>query len=215
MQKERVCLFLNRGNVIGSSIRTVLKCGKAFGRSQSTGKAFSLKHQPDAESDLTTQRLHLIKNIAAKVLSLHGHEVSDEESSGASKYMFTSKSEGSVSEGYQKYICGVVKNSRLNSKEVSLSWQQYVEHKVKQLAELNEHKLNGDEEDGINDAFLRNLASAVITFELISVRPSRSVVIENDSRSVTNMKGLFGVVDVIIENSYKLRLFSLVDDAMR
>ncbi|XP_011340326.1 uncharacterized protein LOC105281063 isoform X2 [Ooceraea biroi] len=192
LQKERVCVFLNRRDIITNSIKMALDCGRTFGRKLSTGKAFSLKYQPDAESDLTTQRLHLILNVAAKVLHLQGHVVSDEGNS-IGKYIFSSKSEGPVAEGYKKYICGVVKNSQSNSKEVCLSWQQYVEQKMNQVAESSKHELIGNKEAEENKRFLHNLASAIITFELIAVKPSRSVVIGNnnleDNRNVTNTKG--------------------------
>jgi len=176
-----------------NSIKIALKYGKTFGRNLSTGKAFSLKYQSDAESDLTTQRLYLIKNVAAKILNLHGHVVLDEGNSSR-KYIFTSKSEGLVAEGYKKYICGVVKNSQTNSKEICLSWQQYIKYKIIQLAKLNEHKLIGNKENEINDLFLRNLANAVAIFELMAIKPSRSIVIENNDlkndRNITNTKGL-------------------------
>lgn len=205
LQRERVCLFLNREDIIANSIRMVVEHGMMFGKTQSTGKTFNLRYQPDMQSDLTSHRLRLIKNIAAKTLSLHGYTLSTEEDC-ANKYMFTSKSEGSVDKGYEKYICGVVKNCHTNSKEICLTWEQYVKCKMNQLAELNEHKLL---ESKINntkkDFFLHNLANAIITFELMAVKPSRSVVIGNnnfqENRSSTNNRGLY------IFNINKLLIF--------
>lgn len=192
LQRERVCLFLNREDIIANSIRMAVEQGMTFGRTQTIGKTFNLKYQPDAQSDLTTHRLCLIKNIAAKALSLHGYTLSTEENC-ADKYMFTSKSEGSVDKGYEKYICGVVTNYHTNSKETCLTWEQYVKCKMDQLAELSEHKLIENERNNTKkDYFLHNLANAIVTFELMAVKPSRSVVIENnfeDNRSITNNKG--------------------------
>lgn len=192
LQKERICLFLNREDIVANSIRMAVECGMAFGKAESTGKAFTLKYQPDEQSDLTTQRLRLMTNVAAKALSLHGHALSTGENC-IGKYMFTSKSEGSVDEGYEKYVCGVVKNSHSNSKEISLTWEQYIKYKMNQLAELNEHKYIEDEKSNAKDIFLRNLANAIAIFELMAAKPSRSVIIENnnfeDDRSVTNTRG--------------------------
>jgi len=194
LQKERVCIFLNRGDIITNSIKLAFKYGKIFGRNPSTDKAFNLKCQSDAESDLTTRRLHLIKSVAAKLLNLHGHMVLYEENS-SSKYIFTSKSEGLVAEGYNKYICGVVKNPQSNSKEVCLSWEQYIKDKMIQLTKLNKHKITGDKKIEVNNLFFYNLASAIATFELMAVKPSRSVIIgnnnlESDRDIRTNTKGL-------------------------
>ncbi|XP_012219889.1 DALR anticodon-binding domain-containing protein 3 [Linepithema humile] len=193
LQKEKVCLFLNRGDIITNSIRMAVECGMMFGSTPSTGKAFSLKYQPDIQSDLTTQRLHLMRNIAAKVLSLHGYVISNEKNC-IGKYLFTSKSEGSVDEGYEKYVCGVVKNSQSKSKEICLTWDQHVKCKIDQLAELNEHKFIEDEENNAKkDLFLENLANAIVIFELMAVKPSRSVIIGNsdskEDKSITNTKG--------------------------
>ncbi|XP_012528625.1 DALR anticodon-binding domain-containing protein 3 isoform X2 [Monomorium pharaonis] len=189
LRKERVCLFLNRGDIISNSIRIAIEYGKTFGKAEPTDKAFTLKYQPDGQSDLTTQRLCLMMDIAAKMLCLHGHTLSTGDN--CSKYMFTSKSEGLVDKGYEKYVCGVVKNSQSNSKETSLTWEQYIKYKMDQLAELSIHKFI--EKNNVKDCFLRNLASAIAIFELISVKPSRSVIIENNNlendRSITNTKG--------------------------
>lgn len=174
-----------------------IECGMTFGKAKSTDKAFILKYQPDGQSDLTTQRLLLMRNIAAKALSLHGHMLS----TGANcvgRYMFTSKSEGSIDEGYKKYVCGVVKNSQTNSKEICLTWEQYIRYKMNQLAELSEHKFIEDEKNDAKDLFLRNLANAIIIFELTAVKPSRSVIIRNnnfeDDRSITNTRGIFFIL---------------------
>lgn len=171
-----------------------VECGLTFGRTQSVGKTFNLKYQPDAQSDLTSHRLCLIKNIAAKALSLHGYTLSTEENC-TDKYMFTSKSEGSIDKGYKKYICGVVKNFETNSKEICLTWEQYVKCKMNQLAEFSEYKFIESERNNTKkDFFLRNLANAIVIFELMAVKPSRPVIIGNnnlqDNRSITNTRGI-------------------------
>lgn len=170
--------------------------GVMFGRSLSNGKTFSLKYQPDARSDLTTRRLSIMKDVAAKVLSLHGYALSQLEENCAGKYIFTSKSEGQVDEEYKKYVCGVVKNSQSNLKETDLTWEQYVKYKVDQLAELNEYKLiESERSDEQKNLFLHTLASAIVIFELMAVKPSRAVVIGNNNnvtgdKNVTNTKGM-------------------------
>ncbi|XP_020289817.1 DALR anticodon-binding domain-containing protein 3 isoform X1 [Pseudomyrmex gracilis] len=196
LQKERVCLFLNRGDILANSIRMAIEHGMMFGRSSSNGKTFSLKYQPDAQSDLTTRRLSIMRDVAAKVLNLHGYVLSPlEEKNCAGKYVFTSKSEGHVDEEYRKYVCGVVKNSQSNLKETDLTWEQYVKCKVNQLAELNEYKIiESERSDEQKNLFLHTLASAIVIFELMAVKPSRAVVIGNNNnltsdKNVTNTKG--------------------------
>ncbi|XP_029173357.1 DALR anticodon-binding domain-containing protein 3 [Nylanderia fulva] len=193
LQRERVCLFLNREDIIANSIQMAVECGLAFGRTQSIGKTFNLKYQSDTQSDLTSHRLRLIKNIAAKALSLHGCTLSAEENC-ANKYIFTSKSEGSIDKGYEKYICGVVKNYETNSKEICLTWEQYVKCKINQLAELSEHKFIESERNNTEkNYFSHNLANAIVIFELMAVKPSRSIIVGNNNlqnnRSITNTRG--------------------------
>ncbi|XP_011871774.1 PREDICTED: uncharacterized protein LOC105564176 isoform X2 [Vollenhovia emeryi] len=203
LRRERVCLFLNRGDIVANSIKLAVECGVTFGKNEPTGKAFTLEYQPDEQSDLTTQRLRLTRDVAAKALGLHGHAVSAGENC-AGRYVFTSKSEGPVDEGYEKCVCGVVKIPQsilsqsqsefpIPKKETRLTWEQYIKCKMSQLAELNEHKFIEGEKTGGRDFFLRDLANAVVIFELMAVNPSRSVVIENinlrNDRSVTNTRG--------------------------
>ncbi|XP_011641656.1 DALR anticodon-binding domain-containing protein 3 isoform X2 [Pogonomyrmex barbatus] len=193
LQKERVCLFLNREDIIASSIKMAVECKMTLGKIKSTGKIFILKYQHDAQSALTTQRLHLIRNVTAKALNLHGHIVLSTGENCTNKYIFTSKSEGLIDEGYKKYVCGIVKNSQTNSKETCFTWEQYIKYKMNQLAELSEHKFIENEKNNAKDFFLHNLANAVIIFELMTVKPSRSVIIGNnnveDDRNITNTRG--------------------------
>lgn len=189
-------MFLNRGDIVANSITMAIECGMTFGKVKSTGKTFTLKYQPDRQSDLTTQRLRLMRNIAAKVLNLHGYTLSTGENC-IGRYMFTSKSEGSVDEGYEKYVCGVVKNSQSNLKEIYLTWEQYIKCKMNQLAELSEHKFIEDKKNNTKDFFLHNLANAIVIFELVAVKPSRSVIIGNnqEDRSIVNTRGIFASVN--------------------
>ncbi|KAL0110803.1 hypothetical protein PUN28_014035 [Cardiocondyla obscurior] len=193
LQNERICLFLNRGDIITNSITMAIKCGTTFGKAKSkTAKVFILKYQTDEQSELTTQRLRIIKDVAAKMLSLHGYEISTEENCTDDKYMFTSKSEGLVDKGYNKYVCGVVKNAQSNSKETCLTWEQYIKYKINQLAELNEHKLIENEKSNVKNTFLHNLANAIVIFEFMAVKPKKPVIIENnceDDKSITNTRG--------------------------
>lgn len=209
LQREKICFFLNRGDIVANSITMAIKCGMTFGKAKSTSKAFRLKYQLDGQSDLTTQRLRLMKNVAAKALNLHGYMLSTEENCAG--YVFTSKSEGSVDEGYEKYVCGVVKNSQSNSKEICLTWEQYIKCKMDHLAELSEDKFVESEKNNAKDLFLCNLANAIVIFELLAVKPSRSVIIENnnfqDDRSVTNTKGIFHISKLLTIN--KVKFFSL------
>lgn len=213
LQRERICLFLNRGDIVANSITMAIECGMTFGKAKSTDKAFILKYQPDGQSDLTTQRLRLIKNIAARVLSLHGHTLSTGENSG--RYIFTSKSEGLVDEGYEKCVCGVVKNSQSNLKEICVTWEQYIKCKINQLAELSEHKFIESEKNSAKDSFLHNLANAIVIFELVAVKPSRSVIIGNDNvqddRSITNTRGMFHINELTVnKNEYFKFIFLLL-----
>ncbi|XP_054005542.1 uncharacterized protein LOC128890751 isoform X2 [Hylaeus anthracinus] len=191
LEKERVCLFLYRTPLITDSIKAVIHLKCNFGKPSSINKVFSLKTHEDEESELTTARLHLIRSVTENILNLHGCRTGEEEPDF--KLVFTSKSQGNANENYERCVCGVVKNIDSNTKETTISWKEYIRSKIKELeavndekfCELYEHKLQAD------GCFFENVAKAMITFQLLSVKPSRSIVIGCNSapnRAITNMK---------------------------
>ncbi|XP_014480748.1 PREDICTED: uncharacterized protein LOC106747597 [Dinoponera quadriceps] len=199
LQKEKVCLYLNRMDVIPNVIKAAVKCSNTFGRITANNKIFHLKYQPDTQSDLTTQRLSLLRNITVKVLDLHGYRVSDEDCVG--KYIFTTRSEGLIEKGYEKYVCGVVKNLESNTKEIHLTWEQCIKDRMDYVNNNYQNMFcycKEDESDIEKYFILRNMAYAIMTFELMSVKPSRSIVIESDifksDRYITNTRGALFVL---------------------
>ncbi|XP_076295833.1 DALR anticodon-binding domain-containing protein 3 [Lasioglossum baleicum] len=192
LEKERICLFLQRVPIIQNAIRAVIERKHDFGRSSPAGKVFCLRINQDEESELTTARLRLIQIITENVLDLHGCKIDKEDADF--KIVFTSKSEGRMEDGYEKCVCGVVKNCKSNTKETQLTWEEYIRNKIDELKVLNDQKnFEMDEKDVILDEqFLENIAKATATFELLSVKPSRAVLIGCKSaadRSITNIKG--------------------------
>ncbi|KOC60666.1 DALR anticodon-binding domain-containing protein 3 [Habropoda laboriosa] len=192
LEKERVCLFLQRTPLIENSIKAAVNCKCDFGKILSHNKVFSLKSLQDKESELTTARLHLIQSVTEKVLNQYGCEVSEEHSDR--KFIFTTKSQGNMEKNYEKYVCGVVKNTETNCKEINLKWQEYIKNKVEELKELNEQKYFEAQECTMKaeDYFLEKIAQATVKFELLSAKPSRPVLIGCNfatDKSPTNTKG--------------------------
>ncbi|XP_076759743.1 DALR anticodon-binding domain-containing protein 3 [Xylocopa sonorina] len=192
LKGERVCLFLQRVPLIENAIKTTITSNQDFGRTFPINKVFSLKSVKDKESELTTRRLYLIQNVTERILNLHGCKVSDQHPDY--RFVFTSKSQGNVEENYEKYICGVVKNAEVNCKETKLTWQEYIEYKTEELKVLNEHKYFEAQDCDVKreDYFFENLARATVTFELLSVKPSRPVFIGCNfatDKAITNTKG--------------------------
>ncbi|XP_012146990.2 uncharacterized protein LOC100883597 [Megachile rotundata] len=192
LENERVCLFLHRTPLIANSIKLALTSQCNFGRTLSLNKVFSFKSHKDSESEITTRRLHLIQSVTEKIVKLHGGRILDEGSDY--KFIFTTKSQGEVEENYEKCVCGVVKNAEKNCKEATLTWEEYINYKIEELKTLNEHKYFEENEHDIiiEDNFIENVAKAMATFELLSVKPSRSVSIAINpapNRNTTNMKG--------------------------
>ncbi|XP_032678956.1 uncharacterized protein LOC116847743 isoform X2 [Odontomachus brunneus] len=199
LQKEKVCLYLNRADVIPNVVKIAIKCNKTFGKVIANNKVFDLRYQSDAQSNLTTQRLLLMRNITAKVLNLHGYRVSNEDCVG--KYIFTTRSEGLIEEGYKKYVCGVVKNLQSNTKEIHLTWEQCIKDRMDYIDNNFQSMFHNFEENEHNTekyVILHNMAHAIMIFELMSVKPSRSIVIENDNfksdRHITNTRGALFVL---------------------
>ncbi|XP_076631008.1 DALR anticodon-binding domain-containing protein 3 isoform X2 [Colletes latitarsis] len=203
LEKERVCLFLHRAPLVANSIKRVIDLGHSFGRISSIDKAFKLKVQRDKESELTTTRLCLIQSVTENVLNLHGCRVGEEDSNY--KFVFTTKSKGNADENYKKYVCGVVKNLKSNAKETKLKWEDYIRNKSNELKAMNDQK-NFETHDcnvQIDNHFFENVAKATATFELLSIKPSRSVIIGHNSapdKGTTNMKG----ASFILYNSVRI-----------
>lgn len=192
LERERICLFLQRAPLIENSIKAAITFKHDFGKTFSSKKVFSLQSLQDKESELTTTRLYLIQCVTEKILNLHGYSVSNEYPDY--KFVFTSKSQGNVEENYERCICGVVKNIETNCKETKLTWQEYISNKIKELKALNEHKYYETENCNVKtqDCFLENIAKATAVFELLSVKPTRSVFIGCNfatDKNTTNTKG--------------------------
>ncbi|XP_076174995.1 uncharacterized protein LOC143150533 isoform X2 [Ptiloglossa arizonensis] len=204
LEKERVYLFLQRVPLITNSIKAVIDLKHDFGRTLSIKKGFSLKVHQDNESELTTTRLCLIRSVTENVLNLHGCRICEEDSDF--KFVFTTKSQGNVEKNYKKCVCGVVRSLESNTKETTLTWKEYIENKINDLKALNDEKNFEMHECNVqtNDYFFENVAKATATFELLSVKPSRSVIIGYNSetdRGITNIKGapfiLYNIVRII------------------
>ncbi|XP_078032529.1 DALR anticodon-binding domain-containing protein 3 isoform X2 [Augochlora pura] len=192
LEKERICLFLQRVPILQNSIRTVIERKHDYGRRSPVKKICSLRIQQDKESELTTARLNLIQIVTKNILDLHGSKVCKENAD--LKIVFTSKSQGKMEDDSEKCVCGVVKNLKSNGKETLLTYQEYVENKIKELKVLNDQRNSEmyEKDAGADDQFLENLAKATTTFELLSIKPSRAVFIGHNSaadKSTTNTKG--------------------------
>ncbi|XP_015176639.1 PREDICTED: uncharacterized protein LOC107066492 [Polistes dominula] len=191
LQKERICLFLDRPSVIKTIISTIIEKGSSFGKNPSTNKEICLTFHPDVQSELTSTRLKLIKDVSERILDLQGYRICKKVCSNS--IVLTHKFNGKRSKDCNTYLCGVVKNLETNTKETMFTWSQYIHYKIKMIKEQNEHKyLNEDKQD--IDSFLRNMAEGAITFELLTIKPIRPVFVNvhtSANRSLTNTKGIF------------------------
>ncbi|XP_033208405.1 DALR anticodon-binding domain-containing protein 3 [Belonocnema kinseyi] len=188
LKKERVCLFLNRPQILSLAIKTAVKNGHSYGKKALVNECFTLKMQVDKGSELTNQRLHFLKDVTENILRLQGYGVSEEN--GDHNYILTTKSEGIIEGNYKKIVCGVVKNLELNSKETSLTWKSYLCSKKEKLLELNAHKYKTENKEmGDYNEDIEEIARTVIKFELLSVKPSRAVFLKNVATSDDTMKG--------------------------
>ena len=188
LKRERVCIFLNRPQTLSLAIKNAVKNGHSYGKKALGNECFSLKMQFDKESELTNQRLRFLKEVTENILRLQGYGVAEENSDH--NYIITTKSEGVVEGNYKKFVCGVVKNPGLNSKETFLTWKSYLCSKKEKLLELNAHKYQTeDKEIGDYNEDIEEIAKTVIKFEMLSVKPSRAVFLKNVATSDDTMKG--------------------------
>lgn len=184
-------MFLERRSIIKSIISEVIEKGPFFGKGKPKDEYICLTFYSDEESELTTVRLRLIKDVCEKVLDLQGYKLCKEICHDT--IVLTSKSQEERSKECNRYVCGVVKNSETNTKERKLTWSKYTNIKMEVLMGLNEQKyFCTNRQDGSNENFLRKMAEASIIFELLSIKPSRPVFInihKEEGRSLTNTKG--------------------------
>ncbi|KAL2720370.1 FHF complex subunit HOOK interacting protein 2A-like isoform X2 [Vespula squamosa] len=192
LQNERVCLFLERPSVIKTIINTVIQKGPSFGRNTSIHENICLTFLPDEQSELTSMRLQLIKNISERILDLQGYCVC--KSVCPNSIMLTSKSNREITENCKRYVCGVVKNSETNTKETTLTWSKYIYNKMETIMEVNEERyLHTSKQNTKNNSFFQNMAEATVTFELLAIKPSRPICINvhtSGDRNLTNTKGI-------------------------
>ncbi|XP_024936241.1 uncharacterized protein LOC107263087 isoform X1 [Cephus cinctus] len=191
LQKERVCVFLNRSHAISTAITMFVSNNVDIFKNQYSDKSFSLKVETDKESDLTNVRLCLIRDVAENLMKLQGCKISETSNN---KYIITSKSQSKTEDSYNRYVCGVVKNSEANAKEIKLTWELYLKEKKIKLSESFKQKCSTiNEEINSVDDINSCLAQAEIVFELLAVKPSRTVFIKSNTssdRSVSNTKGV-------------------------
>ncbi|XP_057339899.1 DALR anticodon-binding domain-containing protein 3 [Microplitis mediator] len=168
-----VFVTLNKKCLINNVIRDAIKLKGLYGKRSDGGKIY-LEINEDFESSLTTTRLNLLKNICGNVLKTLGFEIDD---NAERKLFLTTKSQGDIGDGFDRCLCGVVKNPRTNAKETELSYSEYLEQKVQLIKEANDSR----PVDDIGDQQLKVIAEAVITFEFMSVKPSHPCFIKVDS----------------------------------
>lgn len=155
-----------------------------YGQHLITEQRVYLTVNEDPESELTTARLHQIKYACEKLLILHGYEI--EEDDVAYKYCFTTKPHEKINDNNHRYVCGVVNNSAMKTKETDLTCEMYRQQKMITLDKLNkEIAVDSDEKK----AWLEAITEAIVTFEFLSVKPSCSPSVTDSDKRVMNEKG--------------------------
>ncbi|XP_051164526.1 DALR anticodon-binding domain-containing protein 3 [Leptopilina boulardi] len=186
LQKERLCLFLNRPQALSLAIKNALNNGLSYGQKALVDESFTFKIQIDNEAELSNQRLNFLKDFFQRILQLQGYKIITEKNHN--NYILTTKSEGIVEENYKKIVCGVVKNSENNSKEKSITWNSYLSSKKEQLKKLNAHKYQNKDNGEDDDENIKQIATTAVKFEFLSVKPSRSVVLKKFDTSDDTLK---------------------------
>ncbi|KAI4501858.1 hypothetical protein M0802_003193 [Mischocyttarus mexicanus] len=190
LEKERVCIFLDRPSTMKTIINSVIRKGSSFGRNPFTNEEISLVYLTDKNSDLTNRRLKLILEFSTRILNLQGYRISYDINDNS--IVLSNKSNKKLNYDWSTHLCGVVKNSETNVKETTLTWKTYIHHKMKMIGKQNLEKNLHMEKTDIDSYFL-NMAEATVIFELLSIKPIRPVNVNVDTssnRSLTNTKGI-------------------------
>ncbi|XP_044005945.1 DALR anticodon-binding domain-containing protein 3-like [Aphidius gifuensis] len=176
--KNRVCIFIDRTTIISSIIKQVIKENKSFGKDINKNTSISIKINEDFESNITTARLKELKNFTENILKIQGYKITIDNAQ--LKVLLSSKSQVKIDDDDVKIIvCGVVKNYKTQSKEISLNFDTYLNEKLDEVRELNNARMSESITEISNQDELRltTIARSILIFELLGFRPSRSVVL--------------------------------------
>ena len=183
LQKSRVCLFIDRNSVIGYVIKQAIRLSSNYGRSEPKRESISLKVSKDPLSEMTTARLHLIKEASQNLLMINGNKVV--EDTADHQYLLTTKSVEKTEDSYRRYVCGVVK-SRDSRRKETLNFETWLDKIHCGLSDIMTSRGSSSIDR------MENLTKILLVYEFLSLKPSRPVFIKlgaDNVATITSSKG--------------------------
>lgn len=199
-----VVIKFRRPTVSCIALKTTIEQASQYGsRKQRCDKSFSLKVELDAESEVTSMRLNLLKKVSVNLLKFQNYDIQDREKC-SDNYIYTIKSIGNVDHAYNRYLCGAVLNAN-KKKEKDLTQNVYLQNKLEKINELNAQRCSDvvtDKDNIVKDA--QKIAKASVSYELLSTKHTSPVILENSDDLDRFIKGNYEVnnrQDNVIDNS--------------
>lgn len=207
---DRVQLYLDRKFTFRCALQSVLSQKSMYGHFPAKQQKFfittDIVQQDENERDLSELRVDLLKSTAIKLLEVMGYELADmgrtfKEESTVCLHFSTKSSE--VVPGYQRVLCGVVINSRHHNKNSTITAQEYLRQRCREIKTMAMHKYGSlTEHEPQAEDFLNQLGDAAVRIDLLRVKPSHTVTISLDA-----------VVDGIMETNNRGAVFILYNCA--
>ena len=179
-----VRIFFYPAIVTHYTVKCVLESGANYGQKLNYNKEFKFVIDDDAESEITSLRLHLLRKVTENMLLMEGYGVRRDTNSCDNNFIFTTNKSNVPAGNLNRYLCGAVYRA-VNTKLTNMSKDEYVESVINRTRSL---WLQEYPNMYINvicaDADLVKTAFAAIYYELLSIKFSDEVIIrlqeEND-----------------------------------
>lgn len=177
-------------------VKTVIDQGSQYGK-QPNNKEIRFYFKVDCEdSEMTKLRLKLIKKTTENLLGFQGYSIQNEECDN--NFILTTKSEGKINAGYNKYLCGSVLNIHKKKEKVSTE-DMYKKIKTEKVKILNSKRCL-DIQFNMNDfeKDIHKITNATVVYELLSTNHVSPIVVEVIDDSEKSIKG---------KNKFKVKVY--------
>lgn len=191
-----VTVNYERSHATYLAVKAAIEKGSQYGIKNNQVQNISLTVECDCESDMTNERLKLLKKVSENLLKCHGCGVHKNESE--TNYIFTIKSEGHTKDNHVRYVCGAVLNSK-KKKEKDLKMPVYQEKKLEMIKFLSAQRTSDIyvSKDNFDKDILR-IANASINYEFLAIKHTSPVIIEENDDVDRFIKGIQFLVQYVI-----------------
>ncbi|XP_021913720.1 DALR anticodon-binding domain-containing protein 3 [Zootermopsis nevadensis] len=189
LQLDRVQIHLDRKLTFKCVLQRILSQKCMYGQFPAKHQRFVITSdnlQCDRDKwDLSEQRVDLLRTTIINLLEAMGYEHGDTRKSYEEEptiFLHLSTKSSKILPGYKQILCGVVINSRHHSKESTVTAQEYLRQRCRNIKKMAMYKY-GDiiQSELQKEDFLIHLGDAAVRIDLLHVKPSHTVCLRLDT----------------------------------